>query len=448
MRFRQGLWESAARLRAWVWRELLDATPAPALRRLRRRLLQGGLVVWRGFFYDHQCLLRASALTYTTLLALVPMLAFAFAFLKGLGVPDLLERLLRERLAPASEEAVRLILAYVSNVKAGTLGVMGLGALFFSTLLQFGTVEQAFNTIWGVPRGRPLLRKLTDYLSLMVVGPVVLLLATALTAALRSNTLVALLLERRLIGDAMLAFFTLLPYVAVWLAFTFFYLVIPNTRVRLGPALLGGLVGGTLWQLAQWAYLVFQIGLTRYHAIYGAFAQLPLLMIWIYLSWVVTLLGAEIAFACQHAPRAALERLAPSIYAREWLASSLYFSLVRAFRAGEAPWSAAAFAHQLSLPLHLVHEVVATLVQAGLLVEVAAPPEHYVPARDPATLTPWQVLQALRHHGDPRLEALLAGRDALASSLMQRAEEAMAHAAGTCSVTQWLAAAPPLPRPD
>jgi membrane protein len=210
------------------------------------RPLQVVLIVLRGFFLKHQCLLRASALTYTTLLALVPMLAFMFAFLKGLGVQNQLEPLLIDKLSAGSEETVRLLIGYVNKVEVGTLGIIGLGALLFSTLLQLETIERALNEIWGVRRGRTLIRRVADYVSMMVIAPVLLLLALTVNAALKSQTLIATLLERRLIGDAMVLVFTMLPYVAMWGAFTFFYAFIPNTRVKLVPALCGGVFAGTL----------------------------------------------------------------------------------------------------------------------------------------------------------------------------------------------------------
>ena len=298
-------------------------------------------IVLRGFFHDHHCLLRAAALTYTTLLALIPMLAFMFAFLKGLGGQKQLESLIDWLQLPMAEDTVRQIIDYVSNIKVGTLGAIGLGSLFFTTILQLGNVESSFNVIWGVRSGRSLLRKITDYVSVMVIAPVALLVALAANVALRQQTEIVLTkvakwFGTQVIGEAMVIAFTLLPYVAIWLTFTFFYAYLPNTRVKIVPALLGGFIGGMLWQAAQWVYIDFQIGMANLQAIYGAFAQLPVLMLWIYISWVVTLLGAEVTFAHQNATTYPLERLArsTSFYVKEWLANALYFSMVHAFIAG------------------------------------------------------------------------------------------------------------------
>jgi membrane protein len=422
-----------------IW--LMDPSTASYVKGCVLRYLQVVLIVLRGFFREHQCLLRASALTYTTLLVLVPMLAFMFAFLKGLGVQNILEPLLIDKLSVGSEETVRLIINYVNNIRVGTLGVIGLASLLFSTILQLGTIEQALNEIWGVREGRSILRKITDYVSVMVFAPITLLFAITFTAALKNQALITKLLEKRLIGDAMVLVFTLLPFVALWMAFTAFYAFLPNTRVKIGPAFIGGFIGGTLWQLAQWVYIEFQVGMAKYHAIYGAFAQLPVLMIWLYISWVIVLLGAEVTFACQNAATYSLERFVPltSFHTKERLASSLFFSLSRAFLEGKGPWSAVAFAQQHRIPIRLMREVLGTLIDEKLIIEAAEEPEHYVPGRDPATISPWHILYALRHHGDPAVEERIELHDAVTTTLLCRLQEAEKHVAGSRSITQWLA---------
>jgi membrane protein len=420
-----------------IW--LIDPATFPSGKGFLVRQLQVVVIVARGFFQD-QCLLRASALTYTTMLSLVPMLAFMFAFLKGLGVQNLLEPLLLNRLSIGSEQTVRLIIDFVNNIKIGTLGAIGLGSLLLTTLLQLGTVEHSLNEIWGVREGRTLLRKITDYISVMVIAPVALFLAIAVTAALRNQTLVTFLLEKRIIGDAVVLIFTLLPYAAVWLALTFVYIFIPNTRVRFVPALIGGIVAGTLWQFAQWVYIEFQVGMTKYNAIYGAFAQLPVLMFWLYVSWAIVLLGAEMTFAFQNASTYAFERVTPftSFQVKEQLALTFYFELVRAFAQDTGPWSALAFARQHRIPIRLMRELLSTMAEEKLIIEAAGKPEHYVPGRDPSTITPWHILHALRHHGDPTMQDLIEWHDSRVTTLLHQVQEAEHQVAGSRNVMQWL----------
>ena len=427
-----------------IWRsDLVTTSPLGAIGIYPLRVI---LIVVRGFWFEHQGLLRASALTYSTLLSLVPMLAIALAFLKGLGVQNLLEPFLINLGVIGSEETVRTLLGYASNVEIRTLGGLGLATLVFTTVLGVGNIERAFNEIWGIASERPMLRKIADYASVLVLGPVALLLATGINTRLHSPTFVTSWLGIRVISEAVTLFSTMMatmvPYVALWLVFAFFYYFLTNTRVQAMPALIGGIVGGTLWQIAQWGYIAFQVGIANAQAIYGALAQLPVLMLWIYISWAVTLLGAEVVYACQHVTTYFPARLVQcaSVYVREWLAHALYLSLVRTFIDGSGPWSAETFARHHHIPLRLLNEVLAPLQEAGLLVESAAPPDHYVPGRDPASITPWHLQQALRHHGDQALGGIIALYDPLASRLMARLDEAQQQAAGTSTIPQWLAA--------
>jgi membrane protein len=427
-----------------IW--LLDLSAFSSGKSFVVRQLQVAVIVVRGFI-DDQCLLRASALTYTTMLALVPMLAFMFAFLQGLGVQNLLEPLLVERLPMGSEETVHLILNFVKNIEVGTLGAIGLGSLLLTTLLQIGTVEQALNAIWGVTEGRTLPRKLTDYMSVLIIVPMALFLTMASTAALRNQALVAFLMRQHIIGDALVGVFSLLRYAMVWFALTFVYAYMPNTRVKLMPALIGGVVGGSLWQGAQWGYIEFQIGMAKYNAIYGALSQLPVLMFWLYVSWAIVLLGAELAFALQNATTYRFERFTPftSVQVKERLALTLSFALIRAFTQNGGPWSAVAFGQQHRVPIRLLREVLETLTEAGLIVEAVGAPEHYVPGRDPAALTPWHILRAMRQHGDPAMNHLLAEHDSQALTVLQHIEEAEQHVAQSRSLTQWVNETAPTP---
>lgn len=426
-----------------IWRADLVAT-AP-LGRLGIYPLRVVLMVIRGFAWEHNGLLRASALTYSTLLSVVPMLAFMLAFLKGLGVHNLLEPWLIHLLSVNAEETVRTLVTYASNIEVRTLGGIGLGTLVVTTILGVSNVERSFNDIWGVRTERPMLRKIADYASVLVLGPVALLLATGINTRLHRPAFLEAWLGVRVIGEAVTLFAALasnlLPYLALWLVFAFFYSFLPNTRVHALPALIGGVVGGTLWQLTQWAYIEFQVGMANAQAIYGALAQLPVLMLWIYASWIMTLLGAEVAYACQHVTTYFPARLmrSTSIYVKEWLTQTVYFALARAFVSGQGAWSAAAFAEQSALPLRLVLEIIAPLRQAGLVVETADAPDHYVPGRDPASLTPWHILHALRHHGDQTMGVVLTLHDPLTTRLMTQLEEAQHQVASASSLSQWLA---------
>ncbi len=442
------------RLRHFIMRDLwtLELTALSAAKRCLLYPLQVVLLALRGFFFDHQCGMRSAALSYTTLLALVPMLAFIFAFLKGLGVQNQIEPWLIEQLSAGSEETIRQIIAFVNNVKVATLGVISLGTLLFSTLLQLRMVEQSLNAIWNVTEEKPLIRKISDYVSVFMLAPVIVVLA--LSAG--NQPLVEQLLEQRLIGPAVWLLITLLPSVLIWLAISFFYFFVPNTNVHFVPALVGGFISSVLWHFAKAAYIKFQVLLVKYEVIYGALAQIPVLMVWLYVSWVIILLGAEIAHACQNVTTAPLGRFAAaasratvpmaSAYVREWLANTLYFSLLECFRAGTGPWSAADFARTHRIPIQLVRDVTRPLTRARLIVEVASAPEHYVPGRDPTQLTPGHILQVLRHAGDSSLTQIMQQSESPATALMEQVEAASQQVARAHPMPHWLTSTEPAHR--
>lgn len=413
--------------------------------------LQVLLIALHGFFFEHQCVLHAAALSYTTMLALVPMLAFIFAFLKGLDVQNLLEPWLIDEISAVSEKTIRQIIDFVNNVRVGTLGAISLGTLLFSTLLQLRTVEQSLNAIWNVREEKPLIRKISDYVSVFMLAPVVIVLAISAG----NQPLVEQLQALQLIGPAVGLLITLLPSVLLWLFISFFYFFVPNAQVRFLPALIGGFIGSTLYLFAKEAYIKLQVfWWVKYETIYGALAQIPILMVWLYLSWVIILLGAEIAHASQSVSAYPLGRFATatshttwstaSVYVREWLANTLYFSLLESFTAGTGPWSAADFAQRHRIPIRLVLEVADILAQARLIVEVALAPEHYVPLRDPSQLTPGHIIQVLRHTGDDTIARILQQSASPATALMEQVEAAVQQVASAHPMPYWLVVkAPP-----
>lgn len=245
-------------------------------------------------FGRHQISLRASALTYDTVLSLVPFLAIAFSVLKGLGVQNALEPLLLKVAGESSREEIAQLIGYVNNTNVKSLGMVGLLMLLVTVSSLLFAVEDAFNAIWGVTETRTLQRRFSDYLSVVLVGPFLLIVAMSMTTTLQSQWLVQWLIRNTWLGEAILSLFRLIPYLSIWIAMTFLYSYIPNTRVSFRSALLGGVVAGTIWQITQWAYFHFQVGVANYNAIYGAMAALPILLVWIYTSWLIVLYGLEV----------------------------------------------------------------------------------------------------------------------------------------------------------
>ena len=273
-------------------------------------------------FSEHQGSLRAAALTYTTILSLVPFLAIAFSVLKGLGVQNALEPLLLQVAGESSRETVQRIVDYVNNTNVKSLGMIGLLMLMVTVLSLLSTIEEAFNTTWGVKESRPLSRRFSDYLSVVVVGPLLLVVALSMTTTLQSQWLVQWLIHKTVLGEAVVALFRLVPYISIWCALTFLYVFIPNVQVRFRSAVLGGVVAGTIWQIAQWGYFHFQVGVAGYNAIYGTLAALPIFLVWVYTSWLIVLFGLEVVKAHHGShPVYRPPRRAPSVYANKRLPS-------------------------------------------------------------------------------------------------------------------------------
>ncbi len=348
-------------------------------------------------FTTHQGPMRAAALTYTTVLSLVPFLAIAFSVLKGLGAQNALEPLLQQ-LAGDSEDTISRLVAYVNNTNMKSVGAIGLVMLVVTVVSLMGSIEEAFNAVWGVRETRSLQRRFSDYLSVVVVGPILLIAATSMTSSLQSQWVLQWLIHNTYLGDAILMLFRFLPYLSVWIAMVFLYIFIPNTRIRFASAVTGGVIAGTAWQLAQWGYFHFQVGVANYNAIYGTLAALPVFLIWIYTSWLIVLYGLEIVFAHQHHGHglsgAGMFNL--TVTAREELALALLVQVSLHFQSGGSPPSAQFLADELNVPLLQLDSVFDEMSKLGYLVETSGSRPGWLPAHDPSVVQVHEVIKALR----------------------------------------------------
>lgn len=370
-------------------------------------------VVWlviRDFRIDN-CMLRASALTYATLLSIVPLLALMFSLLKGLGVQNVLEPFLIKNLAIGSQEAVAEIFRYIENTQFGRLGVIGLVVLVLTVLTLLSNIEKSFNHIWKVRETRTLLRRFADYFSVVLLSPLLLLAAVSISTSLQSQTLVLKLLETAYIGDAVLLLFKLTPFVVMWAAFLFLYLFMPNTQVRFRAALIGGIVGGTLWQVTQWGYVHFQVGVGKYNAIYGTMAALPIFMVWLYLSWMIVLFGLELSYAVQNigTVRQEIDSRKINFACRQQLTLALLVATGETFYRGETAWSGEQIGRFLKLPPRVAAELLDDLVRLKLLAVLCDEGEsglRYQPGRALDALTIQEVFEILRKDGASYAEDL------------------------------------------
>jgi membrane protein len=328
--------------------------------------------------------LWASALTYTTALSIVPILALAFSVLKGFGYSDQLQPLVQHYLALGSAETSQELMSYVNNVNAAALGSAGGAFLLATVIMTLGTVEQAFNTIFRVPASRSYVRKFTDYISVLLTVPLFIVAGIALTA----------FLSVRLIPEQAVAELT--PYVFAWAGFFFLFSFFPYTRVPWRAALIGSFVAAVAFQLGQYGYVHFQVGVSRYRAIYGALATLPIFLVWLYIAWIIVLFGAELTAAVQRGvPAFALTPQSPDFPRLVALLAML--RLAESQNLARAPVSYESLAAEMRSSLDAIEPVLDGLKHAGLIVEnledQSAHERRIYLCRAPAAITVEQILE-------------------------------------------------------
>lgn len=355
-----------------------------------------------------QLTLRAMGLVYTTLLSLVPLLAVSFSMLKAFGVHNKMEPMLAQLLQPLGsqgDEITSRVVDFVENINVNVLGALGMILLLYTVIALIQKIEQAFNATWRVTRMRSLSQRFSDYLSVLLVGPLLVFSALGLTATALNSALVESLRAIPGFGFIIAMATKLLPYALIIGAFTFVYIFVPNTRVRLGSALVGATVAGVLWQTVGWAFGSFIVaGSTRYTAIYSAFATLILFMIWLYLSWFILLVGSSVAYYHQHPRRLMVAgdetRLSPALMER--VALSVMAIVARAHYRREPSPTVDHLADALGLPTDTVMEAVTALCQRRLLASVAddahADMEGLVPGTPPEETRVAEVIDAARHY--------------------------------------------------
>ena len=368
---------------------------------LLRQVQTAALVI--SDFGVNQSLLRAAALTYYTMLSLVPLLALTFALLKAFGVQNLLQPLIIEKLNVGGGQAADVILGYINNTQVTRLGAVGLIFLIIAVVSLLTNVEEAFNHIWGVKSVRPMLRRFSDYLSVILVGPLLIITAISMTSTLASNSLVQTLIEKQMVGDFVLLLFKVTPFVFMWLAFTGLYVFMSNIKVEWRAAFIGGVVGGTLWQIAQVGYIHFQVGVGRYNAIYGTMAALPIFMIWLYLSWVIVLFGLGVCYAKQNLRTSGrdLRRSEVSRNSFDQVVLALLVTLADRFAKGEPPVSHEQLAKYLFVSPRLCRSIINLLLKIGFVTEISTLTGHsrYQLGRSAENLKLTEILKKMGDYG-------------------------------------------------
>jgi len=378
--------------------------PLPAWKTRGLRTVRTVLILVRDLA-DGQLTLRAMGLVYTTLLSIVPLLALSFSVLKAFGVYNQIQPVLLNFLAPlgaGGEDVAQRIVKFIENMNVGVLGAVGVGLLVYTAVSLMQKIEESLNYIWHIARPRRFGERFSRYLSVLMVGPILVFSALGITATVMNIEAVRQLLAIGALGQTVQTISQLTPYLLVISAFTFVYLFIPNTRVRFGPAALGGVVGGIVWQTAGWLFALFVASSNQYSAIYSGLAILVVFMIWLYLSWLILLFGASVAFYAQHPEYLYAKGGEPRLSnrMRERLAMSLLSLVAGRFLAGERMPSTAEFTRLLGVPLHALQTVLDPLEERDLIIQSGDDPPVYFPARDPSLISVRQVLETVRAAGE------------------------------------------------
>lgn len=352
-----------------------------------------------------QLTLRAMSLIYTTLISLVPLLAVSFSVLKAFGVQGKIEPFLLEfltPLGPKGEEIGANIIGFIDNMNVGVLGAVGLGMLFYTVVSLVQKIEQTFNHIWHIDKPRSFIRRVTDYLSVLMIGPVMVVSALAMTASMVSSTFVQYIIAIEPFGSLFYYISLTIPYALIIIAFTFMYIFIPNTTVKIGPALTGATVSGILWKIAGMLFASFAAGSAKYDAIYSSFAILIMFMIWLYLSWLIFLLGSQIAFYRQYPeyvhPSHASIKL--SNRQKEKLALLAMYWIGKHYYQGLEPWTLRTLNSYLEVPTDLLSTTLDHLVKNGLVLEIIDKDTTYVPAKDLDAITLHELIDITRNAND------------------------------------------------
>ena len=426
-----------SRIQTYLERDLwtIEASPGHSLRRTAIGVVRLVVVLVRALT-DRQLNLEATALVYRTLLSIVPLLAVAFSVLKAFGAQYRIEAVVARMLAPLGASGAEItthVVSFVDNLKVSVLGAIGFVALFYTALSVIERVESALNDIWHVRRPRSLARKFSDYLSILLVGPVLVFAAFAIMASALNYWLVQrVLAATHLTEAAVFATRHGAPFLLLVAAFTLLYRLLPYTRVSLQSALVGGVTAALLWHVAGFWFAVFVAGSTSYTAIYSGFAVFVISLIWLQLAWLVVLTGGQVAYVHQHPISYVVVRGRPSLLLRERIGLGALVEITRQYLGAGGPARPVDLARTLDAPLAVLEDLIEDFVASGLLVHTAEP-DGVMLARAPDHVTVVEVLGTIREPPSARAVQPPAVPTPVTATL-QRRDDAVRDALGGLSL--------------
>jgi membrane protein len=363
------------------------------------------ILAFKGFFEDRASI-RAAALTYFTVLSIVPIFAIAFAIARNFGFEDRLHDIIYKNMQGQEEImnwVTNLVDSFLEKAKGGLLAGVGGVILFWSVIQVLNNIEASFNDIWQIRKPRSFARKFSDYLAIMIVGPFAIGLSGSAMVKIQSAAS-----EIELFQPLIIFLIKSIPFISIWVLFTVVYIVMPNTKVKFKYGLIGGVFAGTVAIIFQALYQDLQIGVFKFNTLYGSIAALPLFLLWLQITWLIVLMGAELSFAYQNIENYEFEEdaLKLSYNNKKILTLLITYRIIKNFEEGAEPWNADTLSHELGIPLRLVNEIVYELVNAGILAELASdnPKDRsYQPSVDINKITVEYVFSKLEMTGGDQL---------------------------------------------
>ena len=385
-----------------IWKQ--DTTTLGKHKHRLYEILKIIIIAVKGFT-ENRCSVNASALTFFTLLSIVPVIALAFAISKGFGLDNLLERVIQNAFGATSEVGEYLIqfsTSMLDNTKGGLIAGIGVVMLLYAVFKLLNNIEESFNYLWDIHESRSITKKITDYVAIMIFAPILLLMAVSATIFIKTQL-------QELFSGRLSIFVEVcincIPFVLMWITFTLLYLIMPNTKVKVKAAVVAGIFTGTIFQIWQWIYVTFQVGVSKYGAIYGSFAALPLFLTWLQTSWMIVLVGCEIAYSVQIVSKYSMEHGVNDVSLRleKRIAVLIMTKIVKHFAAGNKPKDAAEWSDEMKISQRFFTHVAQKLLDVNLLAEVKTDQNDkriFIPAMDINTISIHTVYEKLENFGN------------------------------------------------
>jgi membrane protein len=350
--------------------------------------------------------LQASSLSFYLLMSIIPIFAIVFAVSSGFGIAEYLRELLT-RTFPDQQEVVNRLLMYaesaLKDARGGWITGIGIGMLLWSSMSMFVRIEEALNSIWQAKRHRSWARRFSDYMSIMLIAPILLILSNSITVSFHFY-LDSTVEQFPFLGTIRPVMFNILPLFLIWTLFTLLFMVMPNVKVRFVPAMIAAIISGTVFYCVEQVYIYSQVSISKYNAIYGSLAAIPLFLLCARIGWQIVLFGAELSFAYQN-----IDSYEDEIKEQEninyinstILAVYVLKNIADVFKAGDPPKLVSRLSEELGLSVRSLNLIIKTLITCGLILEVntAHKDDAYVPAMDLNKLTLKLVLSKLENLG-------------------------------------------------